>query len=135
MTNSHNSGGGFFGSGRRRISTETKASYKTSELPIYIVIVLGILIASAVTDDSDFGAQEAWHFITLLTIGYLLSRGLAKLGSREYFDEDANEGRGGHQNSGGQQHGGGQQDFGGQHNPGGQHATPPQYPGQPGPTG
>ncbi|WP_435770192.1 hypothetical protein [Nocardioides sp. SYSU DS0651] len=78
----------------RRISTETKASYKTSELPIFLVVLLGILIASAVADGSDFGAQEAWRYITWLTIGYLISRGLAKLGSREYFDDDADEARG-----------------------------------------
>jgi hypothetical protein len=34
-------------------------------------------------DKSDFGAQEAWFYITLLTIGYMVSRGLAKAGSYE----------------------------------------------------
>ena len=38
---------------------------------------------------SDFGTQEAWFYITLLTIGYLVSRGLAKSGSRDFFDDDA----------------------------------------------
>lgn len=60
---------------------------KTSELAIYI-IVLGILIASAVTDVTDFGAQEAWQFITWLSIGYSISRGLAKLGSRDFYDDE-----------------------------------------------
>ncbi len=71
----------------RRVSTETKASYKTSELIAYVVAVLGVLIASAMVDESDFGAQEAWFYVTLLTIGYLVSRGLAKSGSREPFDD------------------------------------------------
>lgn len=85
---------GFVGNARRRLSTETKASYKTSELPIYIIVALGILIAAAVTDATDFGAQEAWRYVTWLTIGYLISRGLAKLGSRDFFDDDADRNAG-----------------------------------------
>jgi hypothetical protein len=48
-----------------------------------------VLIASNVVGDranndgSDiFAADKAWWYITLLTIGYLISRGLAKSGSR-----------------------------------------------------
>jgi hypothetical protein len=72
----------------RRISTETKAAPKTTELFAYVLAVLGVLIASAVTDRSDFGAQEAWFYITLLTIGYMVSRGLAKSGARDFYDDD-----------------------------------------------
>ena len=72
----------------RRISTETKASIKTSELVAYVLAVLGVLIASAVVDKTDFGAQEAWFYVTLLTIGYMVSRGLAKSGSRDFYDDD-----------------------------------------------
>jgi len=68
-----------------RVSTETKSSYKTTELVAYVVAVLGVLVASAIVDVSDFGAQEAWFYITLLTIGYMISRGLAKSGSRDYY--------------------------------------------------
>lgn len=71
----------------RRISTETKAAYKTTEVVAYVLAVLGVLIASAVTDISDFGAQEAWFYVTLLTIGYMVSRGLAKSGSRDPYDD------------------------------------------------
>ncbi len=73
----------------RRISTETKASFKTTELVAYVVVAIAVLVAAAVTDVSDFGAQEAWFYVTLLTIGYLVSRGLAKSGSRDYFDDNA----------------------------------------------
>ena len=72
----------------RRVSTETKHSFKTTELPIYLLAVVGVLIASAMTDVADFGPQEAWKYITWLTIGYLLSRGLAKSGSRDFYDDD-----------------------------------------------
>jgi len=71
----------------RRITTETKSSYKTTEMVAYVVAVISVLIAAAVTDTSDFGTQEAWFYVTLLTIGYMVSRGLAKSGSREPFDE------------------------------------------------
>jgi len=72
----------------RRVSTETKSSYKTTELIAYVFGVLGVLIASAMVDASDFGAQEAWFYVTLLTIGYMVSRGLAKSGSRDFYDGD-----------------------------------------------
>jgi hypothetical protein len=83
----------------RRISTETKASYKTTEFVFYILAVIGVLIASAGADgESDFGTQEAWFYIALLTIGYMVSRGLAKSGSREPFDDDYDVAQG-HQRS------------------------------------
>ncbi len=72
----------------RTKTTETKASFKTSELMAYVAAVVAVLIASAVVDVSDFGAQEAWFYVTLLTIGYMVSRGLAKSGSREPYDID-----------------------------------------------
>lgn len=77
----------------RRISTETKSSYRTTELIAYVVAVLGVLVASALTDTSDFGAQEAWLYVSLLTIGYMLSRGLAKSGSRDYCDDEVSSAR------------------------------------------
>ena len=78
----------------RRISSETKPSFKTTELAVYVLAVIGVLVASALTDASDFGAQEAWRYITYLTIGYMVARGLAKAGARNFFDEnDADGGR------------------------------------------
>ena len=76
----------------RRISTETKSSYKTTELIAYVAAVIGVLVAAAITDTSDFGTQEAWFYVTLLTIGYLVSRGLAKSGSRDYYDDTTGTG-------------------------------------------
>lgn len=77
----------------RRVSTETKASFKTTELIAYVVAVVGVLIASAMADAaSDFGTQEAWFYVSLLTIGYMISRGLAKSGSRDFYDDDADHG-------------------------------------------
>jgi hypothetical protein len=69
----------------RERSTETKSAYKTTELIVYVLAVLGVLIAAAVVTDASFGADHAWRYVTYLTIGYLISRGLAKSGSREPY--------------------------------------------------
>lgn len=75
----------------RRLTTETKASYKTTEFMAYVLTVIGVFVASSVVDDaSDFGAQDAWLLVTLLTIGYMVSRGFAKSGSREAYDANNN---------------------------------------------
>ena len=48
----------------RRIITETKSSYKTTELIAYVVAVIGVLVAAAITDTRDFATQEAWFYVT-----------------------------------------------------------------------
>ena len=40
-----------------------------------------MLLASLFADE-NFGADPAWRYVTYLTIGYMISRGLAKPGSR-----------------------------------------------------
>ena len=72
----------------RRVSTETKNSLKTTEFFAYVLAVIGVLGASKIVDVTDFGAQEAWFYVSLLTIGYMVSRGLAKSGSRDFYDDD-----------------------------------------------
>ena len=62
-------------------STETKASTKTSEFYVYVIAVAAVLIASLVVD--GFNATEGWMFFTYLSIGYMISCGLAKSGARE----------------------------------------------------
>ncbi|HEV7812251.1 MAG TPA: hypothetical protein VGO99_04740 [Leifsonia sp.] len=77
---------------RDRLSTETKAAFKTTEFIAYVVILIAMFIASAVVDNGDdgqgFGAAHVWQYATWLTIGYMISRGLAKSGSRENYDRD-----------------------------------------------
>jgi hypothetical protein len=34
-----------------------------------------------------FRADKAWLYIVVLTVGYMISRGLAKSGSRDPYDE------------------------------------------------
>lgn len=68
------------GVGATRTSDETKAAFKTTEILAYIATVAGVLIAAAMDDSID--ARLAWILISALTIGYMLSRGFAKSGSR-----------------------------------------------------
>ena len=73
----------------RRLSTETKQAFKTTEFWVYIGLLIALLIAGTVdnSEGSQFGADDVWLYATLLTIGYLISRGLAKSGSRDpYWD-------------------------------------------------
>src|SRR5512144_2145555 len=75
----------------RRLLTETKASFKTTEFFVYLAAVIGVLIAAGVVDESNaggFGAKQAWLYVTLLTVGYMVSRGLAKAGSSEPYTAD-----------------------------------------------
>jgi hypothetical protein len=77
----------------RRDSTETKAAFKTTELVAYVTTVVAVLIAALVLDKNDaggMGGRQAWLYVTILTVGYMISRGLAKSGSRDpYWDDDA----------------------------------------------
>jgi hypothetical protein len=74
------------------VSTETKASFKTTEFFAYLAVVVGLLIAGNSIEGQEgggdyFAADKVWLYITLLTVGYMISRGLAKAGSREPYDE------------------------------------------------
>jgi hypothetical protein len=75
-----------------RRSTETKAAFKTTEFFAYLVVLAGIFIAGAVTTGGhahDFlRANQVWLYATILTIGYMISRGLAKAGSRDPYTDD-----------------------------------------------
>lgn len=82
---------------RRRLGrtheTETKASFKTTEFIAYVVVLAGVLIAALLVDGGEdggvgFGPKTAWLLATLLTIGYMVSRGLAKSGSRDPYSAD-----------------------------------------------
>jgi hypothetical protein len=75
----------------RRLTTETKASFETTEFFAFLAAVAGVLIAAGVVDAANaggFGAKQAWLYVTILTVGYMVSRGLAKAGSHQPYDED-----------------------------------------------
>ncbi|GGX49059.1 hypothetical protein [Streptomyces chryseus] len=76
----------------RRLSTETKSALKTTEFFVYLAAVVAVLIASMVVGTEEghrdyFRADQAWWYIVILTVGYMISRGLAKSGSRDPYDD------------------------------------------------
>ena len=73
-------------SATRRTSDETKLSLKTTEFWAMAGIIGAILIASAVSD--SLGDVRAWTLVAAVAIGYMISRGLAKSGSRYVGGED-----------------------------------------------
>jgi hypothetical protein len=75
---------------RARVTTrrrnETKAFYKTTEFMVFIVTTVGVLLASYLVQATDgrgdyFLADKAWLYVVILSVGYMVSRGLAKSGS------------------------------------------------------
>ncbi|MEU7429142.1 hypothetical protein [Streptomyces sp. NPDC040750] len=73
------------------MTTETKPALKTTEFFVYIASVVAVLIGSMVVGTEDghadyFRADRAWLYIVVLTVGYMITRGLAKSGSREPYD-------------------------------------------------
>ena len=69
-----------------RTSYETKLSLKTTEFWAMAGIIAAILIASAVSD--TLGDVRAWTLVAAVAIGYMLSRGLAKSGTKYAGGED-----------------------------------------------
>lgn len=75
-----------------RRSTETKAATRTTELIAYLGVLVAIVVTATLVGDNGtengadlFDARQAVEYITYLTIGYLVARGLAKSGSREHY--------------------------------------------------
>ena len=65
---------------------ETKLSLKTTEFWAMVGVIGAILIAAAVSD--SLGDVRAWTLVAAVAIGYMVSRGLAKSGSRYAGGED-----------------------------------------------
>jgi hypothetical protein len=74
------------GRGRLFASDETKWSLKTTEFWAMAVAIAAILVAAAVSD--TLGDVRAWTLVAAVAIGYMVSRGLAKSGSRYLGGED-----------------------------------------------
>jgi hypothetical protein len=72
----------------RRLMTETKQAFKTTEFWAMLGLVVAILLSAALIKGGDNGtdqfiARQAWLYVSILGAGYFISRGLAKSGSRE----------------------------------------------------
>jgi hypothetical protein len=65
---------------------ETKLSLKTTEFWAMAAVNAAILIAAAVSD--SLGDVRAWTLVAAVAIGYMISRGLAKSGTKYAGSED-----------------------------------------------
>ena len=65
---------------------ETKLSLKTTEFWAMVGVIAAILIASAISDSLD--DVRAWTLVAAVAIGYMISRGLAKSGTKYSGHED-----------------------------------------------
>src|SRR3954451_12101700 len=70
---------------RRESTVETKPAFKTTELVVWALTAIAVLIAAAVTENLD--GHDAWMYVTWLSVGYMISRGLAKAGSYQKDDD------------------------------------------------
>ncbi|MFK3980723.1 hypothetical protein ACI2K4_10155 [Micromonospora sp. NPDC050397] len=72
--------------GDRMPRSETKPAFLTTEFYVFLLAVGGVIAASVIIGNDNAGldvfrADRAWFFIALLSIGYMLSRGIAKAGN------------------------------------------------------
>jgi hypothetical protein len=83
-----------------RLTTETKHSVKTTEFWAMVAVIAGILIASWIVGQGDgngranvdaFPATRAWLYVAIVAVGYMISRGLAKAGSRDPYWSDGTD--------------------------------------------
>ena len=86
---------------RRSHPIETKPFFLTSEFVGAVLVIAGIAITAASSE--AFGAWRAWILITAVTGAYMISRGIAKAGTRSHADDprenlDLNWGQGNEQN-------------------------------------
>ena len=61
---------------------ETKPFFLTSEFVGSVLAIAGIAITAA--SSNAFGAWRAWVLITAIVVGYMVSRGIAKSGTRSH---------------------------------------------------
>src|SRR4051794_28574939 len=83
----------------RRLTTETKQAFKTTEFWAMAGVIVAILISAAMIKGGDtagtdeFVAKQAWLFVAIVASAYMISRGLAKSGSRDPYTEDQDRDR------------------------------------------
>jgi hypothetical protein len=77
-----------------RLTTETKQAFKTTEFWAMVALIVLILVASKIVGPGDgngrdnvdaFPAIRAWLYVAIVGSAYMVSRGLAKAGSRDPY--------------------------------------------------
>ncbi len=83
------------GNAARRLTTETKQAFKTTESWMAVAVIVGILLSALLIKGGDteggtdeFIARNAWLYVAIVTVGYCIGRGAAKAGSRDPYTDD-----------------------------------------------
>ena len=84
----------------RRTYTETKQGSKTTEFFLTIAFVVLVLLATYLDEDS-LAHADGWRYAAIAVAAYAISRGLAKLGTREPYSSGGGNDPGGYAGSGG----------------------------------
>lgn len=71
---------------RHRTFTETKLGFKTTEFMFALAMIVALVVAVYV-GDADLDATDGWRYASWVAAAYIVSRGLAKLGTREPYAE------------------------------------------------
>ena len=74
------------GEARVQRGDETKNAFKTTEFFAMVAVNAAILIAAYVSD--SLNDVRAWTLVAAVSIGYIVSRGLAKSGTKYAGGED-----------------------------------------------
>jgi hypothetical protein len=74
-----------------RNANDIKISTRTLEFAVYVAAVIATIVTAAVVGDDAsengvdvFNANDAMQYITFLTVGLMVARGLAKAGNRAH---------------------------------------------------
>ena len=68
--------------------TETKSFFRTSEFWAFVLVAAAVLLAAYMSGEDSLSRDDGWRYAVFVTVGYLISRGLAKAGSREPTEHD-----------------------------------------------
>ena len=93
-TDNRNIGGSSLGQTARRLATETKQAFKTNRFWAMVALIVAILIAGNTIEGEEGGAElpppptRSGSTSPSSGSAYMVSRGLAKSGSRDPYYED-----------------------------------------------
>jgi len=73
---------------RRPSPRETKPSFMTSEFWAMLIGVAALIVVYNASDEPSLNLWRTCVLATVLAVGYFVSRGLAKAGSRDYRGSD-----------------------------------------------
>ena len=71
-----------------RSFTETKLGFKTSEFLMMLIFVVGVLVAAYASNADAISREDGWRFASFVAAAYIVSRGFAKLGTREPYSRE-----------------------------------------------